>query len=395
MCPLILSSLVLMLTFSPVVKPATIRTVLSLAISRDWPTHQLDVKNAFLHGHLSKIVYMHQPPGFVNSTHPDYVCHLQHSLYGLKHAPRAWFQRFASFAIRIGFQHSKTDTSLFIFDRGSDIEYLLLYLDDIILTASSTLLLRRIIVMLHGEFSMTDLGSFNYFFVISAQRYASGMFLSQSKFAEEILEWARMQNCNPCRTLVDSESKLGHVGDLVSDFNLYRSLASSIQYLTFTRPNLSYVVQQVCLYMHDPCESHFTALKCILRYVRGTIDHGLLLHFSSTTQLTAYTDADWAGCPVTLSRSSAGSEYHSVANVVAETAWIRNLLRELHAPFFTSTLGYYDNVRALYMSTNPVQHQRTKHIEIDIHFVRDFVVSGHVRVLHACPFAFSVCKYFF
>ncbi|GJZ23081.1 ribonuclease H-like domain-containing protein [Tanacetum coccineum] len=329
-------------TFSPVVKPATIHTVLSLAISREWPTHQLDVKNAFLHGHLSKIVYMHHPPGFVNSTHPDYVCHLQHSLYGLKQAPRAWFCRFASFAIRIGFQHSKTDTSLFIFDRGSNIEYLLLYLDDIILTASSTLLLQRIIVMLHGEFAMTDLGSLNYFFVISAQRSASGMFFSQSKFAEEILERARMQNCNPCRTLVDSESKLGHDGDLVSDSNLYRSLASSIQYLTFTRPNLSYAVQQV-----------------------------------------------------TLSRSNAGSEYHSVANVVAETAWIRNLLRELHTPFFTTTLVYYDNVTAVYMSTNPVQHQRTKHIEIDIHFVRDFVVPGHVRVLHACPFAFSVCRYLY
>ncbi|GJY36216.1 ribonuclease H-like domain-containing protein [Tanacetum coccineum] len=125
-------------TFSPVVKPATIRTVLSLAVSREWPIHQLDVKNAFLHGHLTETVYMHQPPGFVDSVHPDYVCHLQRSLYGLKQAPRAWFQRFASFVTRIGFQHSKTDTSLFVFHRGPDVAYLLLYVDDIILTASST-----------------------------------------------------------------------------------------------------------------------------------------------------------------------------------------------------------------------------------------------------------------
>ncbi|GKA73070.1 ribonuclease H-like domain-containing protein [Tanacetum coccineum] len=107
-------------------------------VSRDWPIHQLDIKNAFLHGHLSKTVYMHQPLGFVYPNKPNYVCHLQRSLYGLKQAPRAWFQRFASYATRVGFQHSKTDSSLFVFRRGSDIAYLLLYVDDIILTASSS-----------------------------------------------------------------------------------------------------------------------------------------------------------------------------------------------------------------------------------------------------------------
>ncbi|GKA42906.1 ribonuclease H-like domain-containing protein [Tanacetum coccineum] len=225
----------------PVVKPATIRTVLSLDISRDWPIHQLDVKNAFLHGQLSETVYMHQPPGFVDPHHPDY--------------------------------HSKTDTSLFIFHRGSDIAYLLLYVDDIILTASSTALLQRIIALLHNEFAMIDLGSLNY-------------------FLEEILEQAHMQNCNPCKTPVDTESKLGSDGDPVSDPTLYRSLAGALQYLTFTRPDLSYAVQQVCLYMHDPRDPHFTALKCILHYVCGTLDYGLQLHVSSTTQLTAYTNAD-------------------------------------------------------------------------------------------------------
>ncbi|GKA40981.1 ribonuclease H-like domain-containing protein [Tanacetum coccineum] len=272
-------------TFSPVVKPATIHTVLSLAVSRDLPIHQLDVKNAFLYGHLLET----------------------RSLYGLKQAPRAWFQRFASFATHI---------------------------DDIVLTDSSTDLLRRIITSLHGEFAMTDLGSFNYFLGISAQRSTSGLFLSQSKYVEEILECAHMQNCNPCNTPIDTESKLGSDGDPVSDPTLYRSLAGALQYLTFTRPNLSYAVQQ----------------------------------------LTAFTDADWAGCPVTrrstfgycvflgdnllswsakrqvtLSRSTVEVEYRSVANVVVECM---------------------------------ASEFRTKHIEIDIHFVRDYVASGHVRVIH-------------
>ncbi|GJS70059.1 ribonuclease H-like domain-containing protein [Tanacetum coccineum] len=113
---------------------------------------------------------------------------------------------------------------------------------------------------------------------------------------------------------------------------------------------------------HGPCDLHFTALKRILRYVHGTLDYGLQLHVSSTTQLSAYTNADWAGCllPVTLSRSSAEAEYRGVANVVVETAWIRNLVCELHTPLFTTTLVYCDNVSAVYMSANLVQHQRTQ-----------------------------------
>nr|GEX99497.1 ribonuclease H-like domain-containing protein [Tanacetum cinerariifolium] len=216
-----------------------------------------------------------------------------------------------------------------------------------------------------------------------------------------------MVNCNSSRTPVDSESKLGADGDPIFDPILYQSLAGSLQYLTFTRPNISYAVQQVCLYMHDLREPYFSALKRILRYVRGTLDYGLQLFSSSTTDLVAYSDADWAGFPTTrrstsgycvfignnllswsvkrqptLSRSSAEAEYRGVANAVTETCWLRNLLRELHTPLSSTTLVCCDNVSAVYLSSNPVQHHRTKHIEIDIHFVRDLVTVGQVRVLH-------------
>ncbi|GJR76031.1 ribonuclease H-like domain-containing protein [Tanacetum coccineum] len=368
-----------------VVKPATIRTVLSLVVSQQWPIHQLDVKNAFLNGDLSETVYMHQPPGFVNSRYPNHVYLLQRSLYGLKQA------------LVLG------SSGL----QGSQVAYLLIYVDDIILTASSPVLLQQIVDSLHKEFDMTDLGALNYFLGISAVRHPTGLFLSQKKYARQLLERAHMVNCNPSRTPIDTDSKLGPDGVPVQDPTLYRSLAGGLQYLTFTRPDLSYAVQQVCLYMHDPREPHFAALKRILRYVQGTLELGLQLYASATTSLVGYTDADWAGCPSTrrstsgycvflgdnllswsakrqhtISRSSAEAEYRGVANVVAETAWIRNLLRELHSPLLTATLVYCDNVSAVYMSANPVQHQRTKHIEIDIHFVRDMVKAGHVRVLH-------------
>nr|GEW90812.1 ribonuclease H-like domain-containing protein [Tanacetum cinerariifolium] len=183
-----------------------------------------------------------------------------------------------------------------------------------------------------------DPGSLNYLLDISVTRDSSGMFLSQRKYVAKILERAHMVNYNPSRNHVDTEFKLGDDGYQVSDPILYQSLASSLQYLTFTRPHISYAVQQVCLYMHDPREPHFSALKRILRYVRGYCIFlgNNLLFWSSTRQ------------PM-LSRSSAEAEYRGVANVVAETCWLRNLLRELHTPLSSATLVYSDYVRVLHV----------------------------------------------
>ncbi|XP_056692048.1 uncharacterized mitochondrial protein AtMg00810-like [Spinacia oleracea] len=384
------------------------RPVLILSLSKNWPIHQLDVKNAFLFGTLKETVYMHQALGFRDPKHPDHVCLLRKSLYDLKQAPRAWYRRFADYVTSLGFTNSKSDNSLFIYQQDGHMAYILLYVDDIILTASTHSLRLSIMAHLASEFAMKDLGPLNYFLGIAVTRHTGGLFLSQRKYAEEIIERAGMSSCKPSSTPVDTKPKVSATsGAPYKDPTHYRNLAGALQYLTFTRPDISYAVQQVCLHMHAPRDAHMQALKRIIRYIQGTLTLGLHLYPSPISDLVSYTDADWGGCPDTrrstssycvflgdnliswsskrqpiLSRSSAEAEYRGVANIVSESCWLRNLLLERHCPIRKATLVYCDNVSAIYLSGNPVQHQRTKHIEMDILFVREKVARGQVRVLH-------------
>ena len=181
-------------TFSPVVKPSTIRVILSLATSQSWPIHQLDVKNAFLHGELNETVCA-QPAGFVDPARPDHVCLLHKSLYGLKQAPRQWFLLFKQYLLSLGFSASRSDSSLYILHRGTSIAYLLVYVDDIILTANSPHTLNTIIASLKSEFSMSDLGDLHHFLGKNVTPNTSGLFLCQQQYALEILDDAKMINC--------------------------------------------------------------------------------------------------------------------------------------------------------------------------------------------------------
>ena len=240
-------------TFSPVVKTATIRIVLHVALARDWPLHQLEVKNTFLNGDLDETVYMHQPMGFHDKSKPDHVCLLKCSLYGLKQSPRAWNIRFASFVCRLGFTQSTSDQSMFVLSSGADIAYLLLYVDDIILTASSTCLLNCLNKSLSSEFEMSDQGPLHHFLGITVKRDSTDLLLHQQNYAVDILHRANMTNCNSCLTPVDTKQKLSaDDSPPVSDPTLYRSLAGALQYLTFTRPGIAFAVQQICLFIHDP-----------------------------------------------------------------------------------------------------------------------------------------------
>ncbi|XP_071729381.1 uncharacterized mitochondrial protein AtMg00810-like [Rutidosis leptorrhynchoides] len=267
------------------------------------------------------------------------------------------------------------------------------------------------------EFAMKDLDPLSSFLGISVRRSTNGLFLNQTAYARDIIQRAGMVSCNPVATPVDTQGKQSaSLGDLYSDPTYYRSLACALQYLTFTRPDISYAVQQICLHMHAPHEAHMLAL--IIRYIQGTLALGLFISKSPSHALVSYTDADWAGCPdtrrstsgyciylgnnliswsskrqPTVSRSSAEAEYRGVANVVSESCWLRNLLLELTCPIMKATIVFCDNVSAIYLSGNPVQHQRTKHIELDIHFVREKVSHGEVRILHV-PTRFQIADIF-
>jgi hypothetical protein len=242
---------------------------------------------------LSETFFCCQPTGFVDPAHPDLVCRLHKSLYRLKQAPRTWYSQFATYLTTLGFIEAKSDTSLFIFRRDSDTVYLLLYVDDIILIASSTELLCRTISALQREFTMKDLGPLHHFLGITIERRPDGLFLNQRTYTFDILKRAVMTNCKPCTTPVDLQAKLaGDSGPPVEDISQFRSITEALQYLTFTWSDIAYAVQQICLHMHDPWEPHLTAMKRIMRYLQGTPDYGLLLRHSSSSDLVIYTDAD-------------------------------------------------------------------------------------------------------
>ncbi|KAJ0781817.1 putative RNA-directed DNA polymerase [Helianthus annuus] len=388
-------------TFSPVVKASTVRIVLSLAVLNDWKLHQLDVKNAFLNGNLTETVFMEQPPGFIHPQYPNHVCRLTKALYGLKQAPRAWFQRLSTFLTSYGFTCSRADTSLFVFSRESCIMYLLVYVDDLILTGNDETAIATFISCLNHEFAIKDLGDLNYFLGLEVAYSDNGLFLHQSKYATDILRRADLLDSKPVATPLAPHESFISQGDPYHDPTLYRSLVGALQYLTITRPDLSYAVNQVCQFLHAPTVDHFQSVKRILRYVKGTLSFGLTFSRHHKPSLVGFSDADWARCletrrstygysiflggnlvswsakkQPTVSRSSCESEYRAMANTAAEIVWITHLLEELRAlPPNRPTL-LCDNKSALFMTQNPVSHKRAKHIDLDYHFIRELVTSG-------------------
>ncbi|KAJ9672694.1 hypothetical protein PVL29_026062 [Vitis rotundifolia] len=373
-------------TFSPVVKPCTIRLILALAVSFQWPVRQLDVENAFLNGDLQEEVFMAQPQGFVHPQYPHYVCKLHKALYGLKQAPRAWFQKLRVALVDYGFQSSRADTSLFIHHTASDILILLVYVDDILVTGSNPKLVSHFISYLHDKFALRDLGPLSYFLGIQAQQQGSVLHLNQQKYIADLLHRTQMEASKPAltpgslgRTLSQSD------GVPLPDPSEYRRIVGALQYVTLTRPDIAFAVNKACQFMAKPSDVHWLAVKRILRYLKGTISLGLHFQPSTSMELQGYSDADWASCPddrrSTISKSSAESEYRGLVSLTAELVWIQSLLQELCLPTSPPVL-WCDNQSAAHLAANPVFHSRSKHIELDLHFIREKVLRQELQICY-------------
>jgi histone deacetylase 1/2 len=329
------------------------------------------------------------------------------ALYGLKQAPRAWHARLGAALRAHGFVPSTADTSLFIFQRPQLTMYLLVYVDDIILVSSSVAATDRLIVALGSEFALKDLGKLHYFLGLEVTYSGDGLTLSQQKYSQDLLRRTGMLACKAALSPMSSTEILSDGGILLSadDATEYRRIVGGLQYLTITRPDVSYAVNRVCQYLHAPRDTHWTAVKRILRYVSSSLTHGLHLRPAPTAVLSAFSDADWAGNPddrrstggydvflgsnligwsarkqATVSRSSTEAEYKAVADAIAEIIWVQSLLQELKMTPKQPHVLWCDNIGATYLSLNPVFHARTKHIEVDYHFVRERVAQKRLQI---------------
>ncbi|CAL2227060.1 unnamed protein product [Prunus armeniaca] len=352
-----------------------------------------------------KHVYMCQPRGFEDPKFPHHVCHLQKSLYGLKQSPRAWFSRFSEFLIHSGFTASKADPSLFIFHKDDNFLFLLIYVDDIIVTGNALSQVNALLQSHNRQFAMKDLGDLHYFLGIEVQHTPDMLCLNQAKYAADLLKRATLHEAYPCLTPVATGSQLSYLhGSPLLDPTEYRSLVGALQYLTITRPDISFAVNQVCQFMHQPTDIHWKAVKLILRYVLGTSHDGLVFR-PGDSFVIAFSDADYAGNPddcrsiggyciffgsnlvswsskkqPTVSRSSTESEYRQLALTAMELSWIQQLLQELHVSLPSPLLLWCDNTSSIALASNPIFHARTKHIAVDYHYVRELVLAGSLHV---------------
>jgi histone deacetylase 1/2 len=243
---------------------------------------------------------MRQPPGYEVKGKSQYICKLDKALYGLKQAPRAWFARLSTKLQALGFCPSKADTSLFFYSKGNITIFVLIYVDDIIVASSCHKATSALLKDLQVEFALKDLGDVHYFLGIEVKKTKDGLLLTQEKYTNDILKRVGMLQCKPTSTLMSTSEKLSaHEGTPleVEDSTRYRSIVGALQYLTLTRPDISFPVNKVCQFLHAPTTSHWNAVKRILRYLKDTSSLGLRFSKSPSMLVSAFSDADWAGCP--------------------------------------------------------------------------------------------------
>ncbi|GJR06354.1 retrovirus-related pol polyprotein from transposon TNT 1-94 [Tanacetum coccineum] len=392
-------------SFAPVARIEAIRIFVANAANKNMMIYQMDVKTAFLNGELKEEVYVSQPEGFVDQDNPSHVYKLKKALYGLKQAPRAWYDMLSSFLISQHFSKGAVDPTLFTRKAGNDLLLVQIYVDDIIFASTNTAMCDEFANLMTTKFKMSMMGQMSFFLGLQISQSPRGIFINQSKYASKIIKKYGMLTSDSVDTPMVEKNKLD--ADLQGtpvDATHYRGMIGSLMYLTSSRPDLIYAVCLCARYQAKPTEKHLHAVKRIFRYLKGTINMGLWYSKDTGMSLTAYSDADHAGCQDTR-RSTSGSaqflgdklvswsskkqkstaisstkaEYIALSGCCAQILWMRSQLTDYGFTFNKIPL-YCDNKSAIALCCNNVQHSRAKHIDVRYHFIKEQVENGIVKL---------------
>ena len=401
-------------TFAPTAKMTSLRLVLQMAAQYGLKLHQMDVKTAYLNAPIDCEIYIQQPKGFEVTTGggKNLACKLNKSLYGLKQSGRNWNTMLHRHLIENKFVQNPVEPCLYLRQEEGRFTLILIWVDDLIIGSNEDNHISEVKGMLASKFKMKDLGKLSYFLGMEFEQGEGYVKVNQRRYLEKLLERFEMTNCKPRRT--PSELKLDFDDNEPVNSSKYREVIGSLIYaMTCTRPDLSYIVTRLSQYLEKPCKSHWVGAKQVLRYLKGTLDYGLVYRkCSEGLKLVGYSDADWASnsedrrsvsgyCfglsrgggliswksrkQPTVSLSSCEAEYVALASAVQEMLFLKQLIKGVNLFKGNEPIVLFeDNQSAIALAKNPVKHQRVKHIDIKYHFIREVVKSGSV-VLEYCP----------
>ncbi|KAI3714929.1 hypothetical protein L6452_21891 [Arctium lappa] len=392
-------------TFAPVARLEAIRIFLAYAAHKGFKVYQMDVKSGFLHGKLNEEVYVQQPRGFECTEFPNHVYYLDKAPYGLKQAPRAWYATLSTFLIKNGFDKGTIDTTLFIKRYKNEMLLVQIYVDDIIFGSTNQKYCDKFSELMKSEFEMSLMGELTFFLGLQVKQTSEGTFISQTKYVSEILEKYKLNDSTSMKTPLATGVKLDSdpSGQSV-DIKTYRGMIGSLLYLTASRPDIMFATCLCARYQANPKESHLSVVKRIFRYLRGTPSLGLWYPKLSSFDQTAYTDADHAGCKLhrkstsrccqllgnklvswsskkqnCVSTSTAEAEYVATASCCSQVIWMKTQLRDYGQQYERIPI-LCDSKSTIAISTNPVQHSKTKHIDVRYHFLKDHVERGIIEM---------------
>ncbi|XP_038715042.1 uncharacterized mitochondrial protein AtMg00810-like [Tripterygium wilfordii] len=371
----------------------------------------MDIHSAFINGDLTEEVYMKQPPRYP-TTNPDLVCWLHKSLYGLKQVSRQWNAKFSSVLLAFGFRQSKCDYSLFTLRKCLDFIVLLLYVDDMVIGRTCEALITSVKLYLHECFNIKDLGAMKYFLGLEICSSSSGLILNQRKYTLDLLHDAGFLNAKPLTSPTELNTHISiHSGTSLDDPSCYHQLIGRLMYLTLTRLNINYIVNNLSQFLQQPSDKHLQAAHCVLRYVlrylKGSPRQGLFFLFTHSFELHAFCNSDWGGyldshrfvsgfCIILggslvswkskkqhiVSLSSAEVEYRAMPNTYNELVWLSTLLTDFYVPHSRPIPLHCDSKVAIHIGNNLIFHEHTKHIEMDCHVVHEKVHFGFLQLLH-------------